>query len=322
MSVLQRSLYIFLGVLALTLANIVWGPAGLLGSLEEADVILRIRLWRALTAVSVGAMLGLAGYLMQYSVSNELASPDILGVLPGANAAAVAVTLAFNGSPPLGLTLAAGFAGGMMAYAASIALAARLGLTRAGVVLAGIAVAGVASGVSAVLTLIAEAKLGVNAALILLGSFAYSTRVDALVSAATLVASTLAALALVKGLDLISYGDDVAEAAGYNPRITRALACSLAALLSSASVYAAGIVGFVSLIAPNIARLIAGGHPAASFIPSMLVGSLIAIAADTFGKLGVTVGVGEIPAGLVTTMFGGLFLAYMLLKTSMGVSQP
>jgi iron complex transport system permease protein len=306
-------------LLALSLLALVWGPAGVLGGGGlDARLILKLRFSRLLAAVSVGGLLALAGYHLQYAVSNELAAPDILGILQGANAGAMAAILAYNGAPPIFAPLLAGFAGALLAYLASVALAARMGLTKLSLVLAGIAVTGALGGLSAVLTLLAEAKAGLSAALVLLGSFSFATPVEAVAASVALAVLVGASVPLVRGLDLLSYGDEVAEAAGYNPRLVRLASTAIAAAASSVAVYVAGMVGFVSLIAPNIARLLAGGHPASSFTPSILTGALIALSADQLSRLAALTPLGEMPAGLITTGVGGVFLAYLLASRRAG----
>jgi len=304
-------------ILLLFLASLAVGPAGLRNPLEPEywDLVLRLRLLRSLLALGVGAALGAAGSFIQYSVSNPLASPSILGVAPGALAASVLVVLAWGGSPPLGAPLLAGTLGGLAAYLASAGIAARLGFTRVGLVLAGVAVSSTLSGLSSLLLLLAEARLRIPASLTLLGSFAYATPSTVYTASAAAGAGLVAGLVLSRGLDAVSYGDEAAAAMGYSPSRVRLAASLASAALTSVCVYAAGIVGFVGLVAPNAARLLVGGHPRASLPASLLLGGGTALAADLAGRLAaLALGLGEVPAGLVTSSVGGLFLAYMLLR--------
>ena len=291
-------------------------PTGLRG------LVLRIRLMRALLAVGIGGVLGIAGLFTQYAVSNPLASPDILGVLQGAYVASMLVVILYHGSPPLGLPLVAGVVGGLLAYLASVALAARIGLTRTGLVLAGIAVASLLAGLSSLLTLLAEALAGISAALLLLGTFAYATWDSVLLSLLGLVVGTIIALFLSRGLDALSYGDDVAASLGYSPGFVRLVATATAAALSAVSVYAAGIIYFVSLIAPNAARLLVGGHPARSIPATILLGAIISLGADIVARsISIALHMGEVPGGLVTAITGGVFLAYLLIRMEAGLGQ-
>ncbi|KSW12087.1 hypothetical protein CF15_04750 [Pyrodictium occultum] len=301
----------------LFLASLSVGPAGVYNPLDPGGwgLILRLRLLRSLLALGVGAALGAAGALMQYSVSNPLASPSILGVSPGALLASVLVLLAWDGAPLPGLPLLAGTLGGFAAYLASAGLAARLGFTRAGLVLAGLAVSSLLSGLSSMLVMLAEARLGMPAAMVLLGSFAYAVPGDVYTALGAAAAAALLGAALARGLDAVSYGDEAAAAMGYSPARVRLAASLAAAALTSVCVYAAGLIGFVGLVAPNAARLLAGGHPSRSIPGSLLLGAATALSADLAGRLlALAMGLGEVPAGLITSSVGGAFLAYMLLR--------
>jgi iron complex transport system permease protein len=306
----------------LLLAGLVIGPLGFSPPRELARTVLELRLARTLLAVLVGSVLGLSGLLIQYSVSNPLASPDILGVLQGAYVASMLVVIVYHGSPPLGASLASGFLGGLAAYGLSILIASRTGFTRTGLVLAGIAVASMLAGASSLLTVLAEALAGVSAALMLLGTFAYATWDSVTVSFVGLVLGLAASLALARGLDALSYGDEIAADLGYRPGTVRLAASGVAALLSAVSVYAVGIVYFVALMAPNAARLLVGGHPSRAIPATLLIGALIGLGADVASRLiALAAGTGEVPGGLLTTIVGGAFLAYMVIRSGAGAEQ-
>ena len=305
--------------LILIMLSILIGPLGFHPRTSIGSLVIKHRVMRTLLALSTGGVLALAGMLVQYSVSNPLASPDLLGVLQGAYVGSMLAVIAYRGSPPLGLPLTAGFVGGLLAYALTMMLASRIGFSRAGVILAGITVASLFSGVSAFIALLAEAYAGVNAAIFLVGTFAYATQESVVVVLTGLVLGVIASSLVARGLDLISYGDEVALAAGYNPAIVRVVATSIAALLSAASVYASGIVYFVALVAPNAARILVGGHPRISLPVTLLLGSLIGVGADVVSRVvALTTGLGEVPGGLVTAITGSIFLAYMLMRMGAG----
>jgi iron complex transport system permease protein len=305
--------------LLLMVLSILIGPLGFHPGTSIGSLVIKHRVMRTLLALSTGGVLALAGMLVQYSVSNPLASPDLLGVLQGAYAGSMLAVIAYRGSPPFGLPLTAGFVGGLLAYALTMMLASRIGFSRAGVVLAGITVASLFSGVSAFIALLAEAYAGVNAAIFLVGTFAYATQESVAVAFAGLALGVIASSLIARGLDMLSYGDEVALAAGYNPAIVRIVATSTAALLSAVSVYASGIVYFVALVAPNAARILVGGHPKRSLPVTLLLGSLIGVGADVVSRVvALTTRLGEVPGGLVTAITGSIFLAYMLVR--MGAS--
>ena len=297
------------------------GPAGLRAPppIGPLDLIAWLRVYRSLAAAGVGALLGLAGALIQYSVSNPLAAPSILGLPQGALVAAAALTLALGAPPPPGLGLLVASLGALAAYWVTMAIAYRGGLSGAGLVVAGIAVSSALTGLAGLLLILVESRIGILGAELLLGTFAYATRGDAVVAAVSSVVLVAASLPLLGRLDLLSYGDEVAAAAGVSPPLARLAATLLAAAATAAAIYVAGLVGFVGLIAPAAARGLVGGHPARSVPASAVLGAAVTLAADTAARLAAPLlSLGELPAGTATSLVGGIFLAYLAARGAAG----
>ncbi len=277
------------------------------------DLVMRLRLYRTVAAVAVGALLGLAGSLIQYVASNPLAGPSLLGLPQGGLVAVAAAMLASGQLLPPGLGLLVGAVGALAAYWATVVVAGAAGMSGVGLVVAGVAVSSAASGLAALLLYLVEARLGIASPLLLIGTYAYATRGDALVAAASAAVLTALGLPLVRGLDALSYGDEVAAGLGYSPRLVRLVATFIAALAVAASIYVAGVVAFIGLIAPNVARRLLGGHPSAGLPGGILVGALLSVAADTWARLAAPLlGLAELPAGTATSILGGVFLAYLV----------
>ena len=276
--------------------------------------LLSIRVNRTALGLVVGMLLGVSGALLQYSVSNPLATPSILGVTVGALFGVEVSMIIFRGYPPMGASVLAGAIGGLVAYFISIGLAARMGLSRLSVVLAGIAVSSLFAGASYLLSLLISAYYGIHTAWLLVGTTAYATRGDVYLVAASLPIVFLASLALSRPLDAISYGDEVATSLGYSPSRVRILATLVASIATSLAIYVSGIIGFVDLVAPNVARLVASPLPHVNILLSAITGSVMLLSADVGGRvLALGVGLGEIPAGALTSIAGGVFLAYMII---------
>lgn len=295
-------------------ASVSIGPAGVRPPppIGPLDLVALLRIYRSVAAAGVGALLGLAGALIQYSVSNPLAAPSLLGLPQGALVAAAGLTLALNAPPPPGLGLLVASLGALAAYWVTMAVAYRGGLSGEGLVVAGIAVSSALTGLAGLLLMLVESRLGILGAELLLGTFAYATRSDALVAAVSAAALVAASLPLLGRLDLLSYGDEVASAAGVSPPLARLAATLLAAAATAAAIYVAGLVGFVGLIAPAAARGLVGGHPARSVPVSAVLGAAVTLGADTAARLAApALGLGELPAGTATSLVGGLFLAYL-----------
>ena len=303
-------------LLALFAASLTLGPAGprLPPPLGPLDIVTRLRLYRAVLAASTGALLGLAGAMIQYATGNPLAAPSILGLPQGALAAAAAAVIIVGGAP-VAPVLAAATLGALAAYAASLALAARGGLTGPGLVVAGVAVSSAATGLAGLLLYVSQARTGVFTPQLLLGTYAYATRGDALLSLSATLVIAAATLPLYRGLDLLSYGDTVAASTGAPPGRIRALAATAAAAAVAVTIDTAGLVGFIGLIAPNAARSLYGGHPRAAVPGSLLLGATVSLGADVATRLlAPLLGLGELPAATATSLFGGFFLAYLVAR--------
>ena len=321
-----RLLALAAGLAAAAVASLAVGPAGLRNPLEPGyahTLVGRLRVYRTLAAASVGALLGAAGAAIQYSTSNPLASPSILGLPQGGLALVAAAVLAYGGRLPWGMGLALGALGALAAYAASVALASRAGAGSAALLVSGVAVATALSGVASLLLLLVQSRYGVMGLDLLLGTFAYATRGRALEGAAAAAASLLLLLPLSRSLDVLSYGDEVAASAGFDPWRSRLLATGLAAAAVAASIHVAGVVGFIGLIAPNTARSLVGARPSHAMLGSALTGALVALASDTAARAAApALHLGELPAGVATSTLGGLFLAYLLARRPAGLEQP
>ncbi len=288
---------------------------GSTGAGVPGGAVFWLRVSRTLAAAGVGVLLGVAGALIQYSVANPLADPGLLGLTQGAMAA-VALAMLVAGEPlSVGERLAVGSIGALAAYAASVALAGRLGLTGPGLVVAGIAVASTATGVGMAALVLVENLLGVPAYSLLLGTFAYATRSDALLAAVAAAVAVAVSLPLSRPLDALSYGDLEAASMGYRPGLVRVAATLTAAAAVAASIQVAGLVGFIGLIAPNAARMLYGAHPSRGLPGAAALGAAVAVAADLASRLAsMTLGTGELPAGTVTSLAGGVFLAYLVAR--------
>lgn len=288
------------------------------GDDQAAAVLVASRVPRLLAGVLVGVSLGVAGIVMQTVARNILASPDTLAVNAGAYLAVVAVT-AFGITVPLLTGSLIAFLGGLAAAALVLGLAAGGGGNGAGtvrLVLAGSAIALAFSALTTMLLLLfAEETTGL---------FAWGagtlgqTSLDGVAQLGPVVLATVLVLMLfAHKLDILALGDDTAAVLGVRVRRTQTIAIVLAVLLSASAVTVAGPIGFVGLAAPAIVRLIAVRVPGLqrhrALIPaSAIMGVIVVLGADVLLRLlfGGAAGV-EVPTGVVTTLFGAVFLVIL-----------
>lgn len=294
------------------------------GDDQAAAVLVASRVPRLLAGLLVGVSLGVAGIVMQTVARNILASPDTLAVNAGAYLAVVAVT-AFGITVPLLTGSLIAFLGGLAAAALVLGLAAGGGGNGANgagtvrLVLAGSAIALAFSALTTMLLLLFSEETT--------GLFAWGagtlgqTSLDGVAQLGPLVLATVLVLMLfAHKLDILALGDDTAAVLGVRVRRTQTIAIVLAVLLSASAVTVAGPIGFVGLAAPAIVRLIAVRIPGLqrhrALIPaSAIMGVIVVLGADVVLRLlfGGAAGV-EVPTGVVTTLFGAVFLVILARK--------
>ncbi len=293
---------------ALDVLRLVFGGA----SGDTTAVVVESRLPRLLSALLVGAALGVAGAVLQSVSRNILASPDTLAVNAGAHLSVVAVA-AFGVSLPLLGAAGVAFAGGLAAAVFVLALSGTGGTGIVRLVLAGTAIALALISVTQVLLLLYAQETR--------GLFAWgegSLEQNGLAGVRTLgplVGLALAALlGLARRLDLVHVGDDHARTLGVHVGRVRFAAIGLAVLLAAAAVTLAGPIGFVGLAAPALARLLApavpGLHRHAALIPfSAALGAVLLLGADVLLRAIISPQRAlEVPTGVVTTILGAIFL--------------
>jgi len=284
------------------------GAASPLPASAEA-VILQIRLPRIFAAMAIGAALAASGAAYQSLFRNPLVSPDILGVSAGA--AFGAVVGIFLSLPVLGIE-AASFVGGLAAVAIVYGIAAAirgrdavLVLVLAGVVIGALFGAGVG-----LLKYLADPYNQLPAITFwLLGSLAATNPRD-LTSLAPAVVIGLIPLGLLRWqIDVMTLGEEEATALGLDTRMLRIVVIAAATLMTSAAVAASGIIGWVGLVVPHLARLIVGPAFVRLLPISVLFGAGYLLAVDTAAR---TIGAVELPLGVLTAAFGTPVFLWLL----------
>ncbi|NIH87244.1 FecCD family ABC transporter permease [Amycolatopsis granulosa] len=286
------------------------------GARIDRHILFDLRLPRAVTGCLAGACLAMAGALTQTISRNPLATPDLLGVTGGASAAAVAVIVSGGGAyrlasgiTTLGVPVAA-LAGGLLAALAVYGFAWRHGVDGFRLVLVGIGCGAVLTALTNWLLILAGINSAAQATVWLVGSISavsWDQAVPLIVLAALLVP---AALTLPRTLAVTQLGDDAAAGLGVRVQTTRLTTIAVAVGLTAAAVAAAGPVGFVALVTPQIMlRLTGGSRP--PLVASALGGALLVQAADLLGR---TAFGWEVPVGLITAAIGAPYLIWLLLR--------
>jgi iron complex transport system permease protein len=277
-----------------------------------ARAILSLRLPRVALAAGTGAALAIAGAALQALLKNPLADPFLLGTSGGA-AAGAAIAIFFGASTfasPLGAFLGAG-----AATAAVLLLALRTGrLDLQRLLLAGVTANAFFSAVILLVFSVSPGGRSRSMLFWMMGSLADARGTEAAALAGYLAAGGLLLLAAAPALNLFLVGEESAASLGVPVERTKALVFAGAALLAGAATAFVGIVGFVGLIAPHLARL-AWGNDQRRLLPcSAAVGAALVVLADALSRS--LFAPAEIPIGAVTALVGVPFFLVALRRAS------
>lgn len=268
-----------------------------------------VRLPRTCACLLAGAGLAVSGAVIQSVLANKLASPGIIGVNAGAG---LAVTICCACGIMTGWVIAgAAFGGALVAVLFVTCTAERVGASRTTVILGGVAVNSILNAISeAITTLVPE--VAVHSLDFRVGGFASVSPVR-LVPAAVLILLGVALLfTLCNDLDVIALGEETAQGLGMRVRRMRTVFLTLAALLAGASVSFAGLLGFVGLIVPHLARRIVGSESRWLLPFCALFGAGLVTGCDLAARL--LFDPYEVPVGILLSLIGGPFFLLLLLK--------
>ena len=271
-----------------------------------AEVLWQVRAPRVVTALMVGAALGLTGAVMQGQLRNPLADPGVLGVSAmaalGAALAIVAGAAAVPGAVEAAALFGAALAGGLL-----ILFSARVRSPEA-LILFGVAVSSFAGAATALIFNLSPSPIATAEVMSwLLGSVQNRSWIDvAWVTPALVVAAVFAAGAS-PGLRMLTLGEEAARASGLSMGRMRILALIASAVAAGAAVAVAGVIGFVGLAAPHLVRAAVRGDPGRLLLPSTLAGGLMLVLADLAARLAPTDQ--ELKLGVFTALVGAPLFA-------------
>jgi iron complex transport system permease protein len=270
-------------------------------------VVWDLRLPRVAAALVVGSCLGLAGCLLQSSTRNPLGDPQLFGLGGGA---AIVQALAMAGLLQTGtwgiFTLSVGAS--LVGAGAIAVFASRQGISPARLALIGISISALAAAV--VTGILAQARVfSVQSLHFIGGSFTNLGWQDVMPALPFLAIGVALALSVTGKLNVLALGDRVAANLGAEPVRTRAVAIAASGILGGAAVAIAGLVGFVGLLIPHLARLLVGRDFRAIALVSIPLGAAFMLYADQAARLIFTPS--EIPVGLVTALVGAPLMIYV-----------
>lgn len=281
------------------------------------NIVMHLRLPRVLCAMLVGGGLAMAGVAFQCLFRNPLADPYIIGASSGAALGAAIAVLLTSQILIAGLTAIGVFAlfGSLaivfLVFAIGQAMGNRSALT---LLLSGIAISSMANALVSLLLYLHNRDAIATIVTWMMGSFADSNWNQV----GFMALATALSLAWIWGasrkLDAYSLGDTTAQSLGLSLKFFQIQILVAASIVTAFSVASAGIIGFVGLIAPQLARFVVGTKHSMLVPLSAILGALLLVLADAIAR--VAIAPVELPVGIITALLGGPFFLFLLLRSS------
>jgi len=274
-------------------------------------IVMDVRIPRILTAVVVGGALAVSGAVFQGILLNPLADPYTLGVSAGAAfgaSIALLLNIALLGSVNVPLFA---FIGALSTLAVVMYLASSAGnFSSNNLILSGVIVAAILSAGISFLKYMADEQVSVII-FWLMGSLSAKSWTDVFILVMVTTAGVGVCLFFSRDLNLMSLGDKTAGSLGVDYSRMLPILLVTASLMAAVCVSVSGIIGFVGLLVPHMARMATGPDNRRLIPVSFLCGAILLLSADTVTRALLPV---EVPIGVLTALIGGPFFCYIFRK--------
>ncbi|MCW4006376.1 MAG: iron ABC transporter permease [Candidatus Bathyarchaeota archaeon] len=286
------------------------------GTRLTQTIILDLRLPRIVLAMIAGAGLAASGATMQGVLRNPLVSSYILGISSAAGfGAALAIVFGIGVISAYGgyLIIANAFLFSMLAMVLVYGIARLRGITTETVILAGVAVSYLFSAMLSLIQYVAPEHEAVRAVVFwLMGGLNSATWQNIMIMLPIVVLTVVLMIQQSWNINVMSMGESVAVSLGVNSRQVLAVTLILGTLATAAVISFTGVIGFVCLVSPHLARMLIGSDHRFLIPCSLVVGAALLLCSDTVGRL--ILAPAELPVGIVTSLLGVPFFIYMLLS--------
>jgi iron complex transport system permease protein len=318
-----------LGLLLCFIGAIFIGPIPIpLDAWQESAILWDVRVPRALLSISVGASLGLAGAIAQAFFRNPLADPALLGVSSGA---ALAVALSIVTQTWLEMMLSdyfevstlhvwrsyaiplAAFLGALTSCYILLFISRKISFASvANLLLCGIAFNAFSSALVGVCIYLSDDEQLRDFMFWTLGSVASANQQSLFWVGAVLIGVVALIYPLYQSINALSLGEDIAQHLGIDLKKLQVKMIVCIALLCGVSVACCGMIGFISLVAPQMVRMMVGSDQRHVLIFSMFLGGLLLLVADTLARTFALPA--EMPVGIFTSLIGAPYFLYLVKK--------
>lgn len=279
-------------------------------------IIWELRVPRTLLAALAGAGLATSGALMQGALRNPLVSSYILGLSAAAGfGAALAIALGISILTPYGgyVVIANSFVFSFLALLMVYSVARMRGITAESVILAGVAISYLFSALLSFIQYIAPEHTAVRAVVFwLLGSFSSVKWSSLIITSPIVVITTLFMMKFAWDINILNLGEEVATSLGVNPKRLLVTCMVLGTLVTATIISFTGVIGFICLISPHIARMLIGSDYRFVLPFSAIIGACLLLSSDFLSRM--VLAPSEVPVGIITSLLGVPFFLYILLS--------
>jgi iron complex transport system permease protein len=286
------------------------------GSQITQTIILDLRLSRIVLAIIAGAGLAASGAAMQGVLRNPLVSPYILGISSAAGfGAALAIGLGIGVVTQYSayIVVVNAFIFSIIAMLMVYGVARVRGITPESVILAGVAVGYLFSAMLSLIQFVAPEHVAVRAIVFwLLGGLSSATWESILMILPIVLVASVLMIKKSWDINVMSLGEEVATSLGVNSRQVLVTCMALGTLATASIISFTGVIGFICLVSPHIARMVIGSDHRFLLPCSLVMGALLLLCSDTLARL--VLMPSEVPVGIVTSLMGVPFLLYLLLS--------
>ena len=293
------------------------GIGDLTTTLPIERIIVDLRLPRVILAICVGAGLGIVGAMLQTVTRNDLADPFLFGLSSGAAAGAVSVISIFGDRFGIWTLPMAAFSGGMLAAVIVLLLVRRVqGQGPERMILAGLAVSFLFAALTNYMVFSGDQRAAHSVLFWTLGGLGLARWENLPLAMLGLAAILVYALYNHRNLDAFLAGEHTAESLGVRVNRTRNVVFIVCAFSTAIFVSVAGVIGFIGLMIPHIARRFAGQLHAGLILTCALLGAMLILLNDLAARL--LLAPQELPIGIVTSSVGAFFVVTLLLRKRSG----
>lgn len=305
-------------ILALCLGSTSISPYEIFKSLGDKTsaayrIFMYVRLPRVLGGMVAGGSLAVSGALLQAVLNNSLAGPNIIGINAGAGLAAL-LTMAFFPYAAF-LMPAASFIGALGAAMLIYSIAHVSRASRTTLILSGVAISSVINAASSMIkTLFPD--IAISFTTFSIGSLSGVTMEQAKWAAIYSIIAMATAFLLSHDINILTLGDETASSLGLNVAFYRFILIALAALLAGSAVSLGGLIGFVGLLVPHMARMLFSSDNRVVLPASAFMGACAVLACDLIGRT--IFAPFELHVGIILSIIGGIYFIFLILRRKGG----